>query len=212
MAFALPGTFYVPVMGGGRFDVLLPSRVYSMVNVNGTGYAYDSTGALGVGLRSDARSGRSIHHRSHRALLDSCLRRQRWSPHSVRHLPPHGPVACSAVRGASISHREWPDNGCERAENDGSDEGIPDCYRPGIGGQGHAVWLDGEQQTIVQFNKVPEYDGDVWQVQYLLQFYPGRRPQPFVWHEIKLEVHSKETLRGNQIVDFGQGSVGFYRQ
>jgi hypothetical protein len=74
------------------------------------------------------------------------------------------------------------------------------------------VWLDGKQQTIVQFNKVPEYGGDTWQVQSLLQFYPDQSVQPFVWHEIKLEVRSKENLRGKEIVDFGQGSAGFYRQ
>jgi len=29
---------------------------------------------------------------------------------------------------------------------------------------------------------------------------------------VKLEVRSKENLRGNEIVDFGQGSVGFWRK
>ena len=88
----------------------------------------------------------------------------------------------------------------------------PTAIGPELEAKDIEVWLDGQRQTIVQFNKVPEYDGDVWQVQYLLQFDPGERPQPFVWHEIKLQVRSKETLRGNEIVDFGQGSVGFYRQ
>jgi hypothetical protein len=46
----------------------------------------------------------------------------------------------------------------------------------------------------------------------VLQFYPDQSPQFLVWHEIKLEVRSKETLRGKEIIDFGQGSVGFYRQ
>jgi hypothetical protein len=74
------------------------------------------------------------------------------------------------------------------------------------------VWLNGVQQKIAQFDQIREYDGDHWQVQYLLQFLPEPRPAFGVWHEIKLEVRSKESLRGSEIVDFGQGSVGLWRK
>ena len=74
-----------------------------------------------------------------------------------------------------------------------------------------SVWFDGREQKIVQFNMIPEYCGDFWQVQYLLQFYPDRYPARGVWHEVKVEVRSQEELHGREIVDFGQGSVGFYR-
>ena len=58
---------------------------------------------------------------------------------------------------------------------------------------------------------IPEYCGGGWQVQYLLQFYPDHYPIHGVWHEIKVEVQSREKLHGEEIGDFGQGSVGFYR-
>ena len=70
---------------------------------------------------------------------------------------------------------------------------------------------DGKKEEIVQFNMIPEYCGKFWQVQYLLQFLPDHYPKPGVWHEIKVEVQSKENLHGKEIIDFGQGSVGFYR-
>jgi hypothetical protein len=31
-----------------------------------------------------------------------------------------------------------------------------------------------------------------------------------VWHQIKLEARSKERLRGSEVVDLGQGSVGLW--
>jgi hypothetical protein len=36
------GGFWVPVQDDGRFDALLPARVYPVVNVNGAGYSYDA--------------------------------------------------------------------------------------------------------------------------------------------------------------------------
>ena len=49
-------------------------------------------------------------------------------------------------------------------------------------------------------------------MQYLLQFLPEPRLAYGVWHEIKLEVRSKENLRGKESIDFGQGSVGLWRK
>jgi hypothetical protein len=37
-----PTNFTVPVMDNGSFDVLVPARVYGIVNVNGSGYGYDA--------------------------------------------------------------------------------------------------------------------------------------------------------------------------
>jgi hypothetical protein len=75
-----------------------------------------------------------------------------------------------------------------------------------------AVWMNEVPQRIEQFNQIPEHDGDLWQVQYLLQFMPEPRPAYGVWHEIKVEVRSKENLRGKETIDIGQGSVGFWRK
>ena len=70
---------------------------------------------------------------------------------------------------------------------------------------------DGKPDKIVRFDRIPEYDGEFWRVRYLLRIYPRPRPDRRVWHEIKIEARSKETHRGREVVDFGQGSVGFYR-
>jgi len=205
-------SFHVPVPDSGRFDVLLPSRVYSMVNVSGTGYAYDSLErwAWDYDLTRD------------REEVFTIGRTELYSIHAfdIKGGPPtvfvtFRPTALSRVLRFGVlpnPNGSGPTMDANAQKMMAAMKESPTAIGPELEAQDIAVWLDGEQQTIVQFNKVPEYDGDVWQVQYLLQFYPGQRPQPFVWHEIKLEVHSKETLRGNQIVDFGQGSVGFYRQ
>jgi len=37
------------------------------------------------------------------------------------------------------------------------------------------------------------------------------RPPRGVWHEIRVEVRSKERAHGRDVIDFGQGSVGFQR-
>ena len=87
----------------------------------------------------------------------------------------------------------------------------PTVIGPELKAEEVRVWLDGKEQKIVQFNMIPEYCRDFWQVQYLLQFYPDHYPICGVWHEIKLEVQSREKLHGEEILDFGQGSVGFYR-
>lgn len=87
----------------------------------------------------------------------------------------------------------------------------PTVIGPELEASDVTVWLNGKPEKIVQFNKVPEYDGNKWQVQYLLQIFPNPRPARGVWHEIKLHVRSKEALNGRDVVDFGEGSVGFYR-
>jgi hypothetical protein len=209
--FGLPG-FYVPVPDNGRFDVVLPSHAYSMVNVSGTGYGYDSLErwAWDYDLTRD------------REEVFTIGRTELYSIHAfdIKGGPPtvfviFRPTALSRVLRFGVLPNP---SGSGPTMDDNAQKMMaamkesPTAIGPELEAKDISVWLDGEQQTIVQFNKVPEYDGGVWQVQYLLQVYPVRRPQPFVWHEIKLEVHSKETLRGDEIVDFGQGSVGFYRQ
>jgi hypothetical protein len=87
----------------------------------------------------------------------------------------------------------------------------PTAIGPELAAADVRVWLNGNEEPIVRFDRIPEYDGDFWQVQYVLQIFPKVRPPRGVWHEIKVEVRSKEQVRGRDVIDFGQGSVGFQR-
>jgi hypothetical protein len=204
--FASRATFYVPVMDDGRFDALLPSRVYSVINVNGTGYSYNSMErwAWDYDLTHDREDvftiGRTELYGVHAFNI-------KGGPRTV--FVAFRPTALSRILqfdadgDGLISDAESQKMRAAMKES-------PTVIGPELEAKDVSVWVDGRQQTIAQFNKIPEYDGDIWQVQYLLQFRPDPRLQPFVWHEIKLEVRSKETLHGKEIIDFGQGSVGFY--
>jgi hypothetical protein len=87
----------------------------------------------------------------------------------------------------------------------------PTAIGPELKAEDVKVWLDGKPVPIVQFNQIPEAEGDgTWQVQYLLQVLPGFRLMRGTWHEIKLTVESREELRGKQIADFGEGSAGLF--
>ncbi len=206
--FALPGTFYVPVMGDGRFDAFLPARVYSVINVNGTGYSYNSMErwAWDYDLTRDREDvftiGRTELYGIHAFNVKGGARTV---------FVTFRPTALSRVLRFDIDG-DGLVSGAERDKMGAALKESPTAIGPELEAKDVMVWLDGKPQTIAQFNKVPEYDGDTWQVQYLLQFYPDPSPQYLVWHEIKLEVRSKETLHGKEIIDFGQGSVGFYRQ
>lgn len=206
--FASRATFYVPVMQDGRYDALLPSRVYSVMNVNGTGYSYDSMErwAWDYDLTRDREDvftiGRTELYGIHAFNI-------KGGPHTV--FVAFRPTALSRIL---QFHADGDGllSDAERKKMVAAMKESPTVIGPDLEAKDVMVWLDGKQQTIKQFNKVPEYDGDFWQVQYLLQFLPDQNLQFFVWHEIKLEVRSKETLRGKEIIDFGQGSVGFCLQ
>jgi len=45
----------------------------------------------------------------------------------------------------------------------------------------------------------------------LAQLTLDERPVRGFWNEVKVEVRSKERLHGEEVIDFGQGSVGFCR-
>jgi len=206
LGFVSRTTFYVPVMDDGRFDALLPSRVYSVVNVNGTGYSYDSMErwAWDYDLTHDRVDqftiGRTELYGIHAFNI-------KGGPRTV--FVASRPTALSRVLRFDVDGDGLVSDE-ERKKMAAAMKESPTVIGPELEAKDVMVWIDGRQQTIAQFNKVPEYDGDLWQVQYLLQFYPDQALQPFVWHEIKLEVRSKETLHGKEVIDFGQGSVGFY--
>jgi hypothetical protein len=73
------------------------------------------------------------------------------------------------------------------------------------------VWLDGNEHEIAQISQVPEASSNgIWQVQYLLQITPEERPLRGVWHEVRVEVETAESLSGKKVADYCEGSVGLF--
>ena len=207
ITWGYPGSFTIPVGEDGRFDVLVPARVYAVMNINGTGYGYDSMErwAWDYDLTKDREDVFTIG---------------RTELYGMRAFDVKGSVQTIFVifRPTALSRVlqfDTDGDGLVRGEEKESMETAmkesPTVIGPELKAENVRVWLDGGEQKIVQFNMIPEYCRDSWQVQYLLQFYPDHYPIRGVWHEIKVEVQSREKLHGEEILDFGQGSVGFYR-
>ena len=206
--FASPALFYVPIGDDGRFDAWLPARVYSVINVNGAGYSRDAM---------------------ERWAWDYDLTRDREEVFTIGRTELYAMHAFNIVGGPRTVFVAFRPTALSRvlrfdADGDGrvsaeernamtaAMKDSPTVIGPELEAADVTVWLNGVAQKIEQFNRIPEFDGDFWQVQYLLQFMPEPRPDYGVWHEIKLEVRSKEHLRGEERIDFGQGSVGFWRK
>ena len=206
--FASAALFDVPIGDDGRFDAWLPARVYSVINVNGAGYSRDAM---------------------ERWAWDYDLTRDREEVFTIGRTELYGMHAFNIVGGPQTVFVAFRPTALSRllqfdADGDGrvSDEErkammaamklSPTVIGPELQAADVTVWINGFPQKIAQFNQIPEYDGDFWQVQYLLQFLPEPRLAHGAWHEIKLEVRSKENLRGKESIDFGQGSVGLWRK
>jgi hypothetical protein len=204
--FASKALFYVPIGDDGRFDALIPARVYSVINVNGAGYQRDAM---------------------ERWAWDYDLTRDREDVFTIGRTELYSIHAFNIVGGPRTVFVAFRPTALSRvlrfdADGDGSVSGDerkpmieamklgPTAIGPELQAADVTVWLNGVRQKIAQFDRIPEYDGDYWQVQYLLQLLPQPRVAFGMWHEIKLEVRSKESLRGSEIVDFGQGSVGLW--
>jgi hypothetical protein len=72
------------------------------------------------------------------------------------------------------------------------------------------IWLNGKEERVVRLDQVPEF-GDFWQLQYVAQIPHDPRPERGVGHEIRLEMRSTQTLWGQEIEEFDEGSVGYLR-
>lgn len=204
-----PGLIKIPVADDGSFDARVPARVYAVVMVNGTGYNYDALErwAWDYDLTRD------------REDLFTIGRTELYSMHAFGIVGGGLPTIFVAFRPTSVSRVLQFDvdgGGLQEEERKKvmtamKESQSPTVIGPELEAQDVKVWLNDKEQKVVQFNQIPEYDGEIWQVQYLLQIFPDEKPARGVWHEIKVEVRSKEKLDGEEIVDFGQGSVGFYR-
>ncbi len=206
--FASQALFHVPVGDDGRFDAQIPARVYSVINVNGAGYSRNAM---------------------ERWAWDYDLTRDREEVFTVGRTELYGMHAFNIVGGPRtifVAFRPTAlsrvlqfdadgDGQVSKKEREALGEALkqnPTAIGPELEAADVAVWMNGVPRKIAQFNRIPEWDGGYWQVQYLLQFYPDEQVPFGVWHEIKIEVRSKEKLRGKEILDFGQGSVGFWRK
>jgi len=206
--FASQALFYVPVLDDGNFDALVPARVYSVINVNGSGYSRNSMErwAWDYDLTEDREDvftiGRTELYGMHAFNIVG-------GPRTV--FVAFRPTALTRV----LQFDTDGDGQVSEKEREVMVEAMkqtPTAIGPELEATDVAVWMNGVPQKIAQFNQIPEYDGEFWQVQYLLQFLPEQQLPYGVWQEIRIEVRSKEKLRGKEIVDFGQGSVGFYRK
>lgn len=208
LGWGRPGLFYVPVESEGRFDVLVPRRVYAAVAVAGGGYVYDAlerwawdydltrdredSFALGrvelYGMRAfDIRGGpKTVFVMFRPSALSRVLR---WDSDGDGFVGPEEQAAMGVAMRDSAT-----------------------VIGPELEAEDVTVWLDGVEEPIVQFNRIPEYDGDSWQIQYLLQIYPEETPARWAWHEIRLEVRSREEVGGERVIDFGEGTVGYFRR
>lgn len=205
--FRAPGSFYIPVSDDGRFDALVPSRVYSVLNVNGAGYRYDSLerwawdydltrpreDLFTIG-RTEIYAMRAFDLNSPLSTIFVMFRPTALSRVLRFDVDGDGLISDTETKAAIVEMKD-----------------SPTVIGPELKAGDVKVWLNGKEEKIVRFDRIPEYDGGFWQVQYVMQIYPDTRPPRGVWHEVRVEVRSRERLRGRDIVDFGQGSAGFQR-
>jgi hypothetical protein len=202
-----PGTIIVPVHPDGSFDAYVPSRVYAAVIVVGTGYTYDSLErwAWNYDLTRDRQDTFTIGRTE---LYGMRAFEILGGPPTILVL--FRPSALSRVLAWDLDH----DGNVSEVEMQQLAAAMADSsmvLAPELDVSSITVRLDGEEQQIVRLDRIPEYDGGSWQAQYVVQIFPDAKPKRGVWHEILVEVSSRELLNGEVVVDYGQGSVGFYR-
>lgn len=207
VTWGTPTNFTVPVSDDGYFDAQVPARVYAVLNINGTGYGYDAMErwAWDYDLTKDR---------------EETFTMGRTELYGMRAFDINGgpstifvifrPTTLSRILRFDTDRNGFVE-GEEKKQLEAAMKKSPTVIGPELTAKNVRVWLNGKEEKIVQFNQIPEYDGGHWQVQYLLQIFPNNKPPRGIWHEIKVETVSKEYLYGEAVIDFGQGSVGFYR-
>ncbi|MEW6754207.1 MAG: hypothetical protein AB1505_24980 [Candidatus Latescibacterota bacterium] len=205
--FDAPGAFTVPVAADGTFSAEVPARVYAILNANSGGYAYDALErwAWDYDLTHDRQDTFTIGRTELYGMRAFDIK----SPLPTLFVL-FRPSSLSRVRrfGADeprLLHEE------EVARQLEAMAASPTAIGPELRPEDVKVWLDGEEQRVVRLDQIPECDGDIWQVQYLVQIYPSPRPVRNRWYEVRVQVESTEVLHGRSVQDFGEGSVGFLR-
>jgi hypothetical protein len=206
-----PGEIMIPVAQDCTFDAMVPARVYAVVNVNGAGYKYNSMERWGWDF--DLTKDREEVFTVGRTELYGMRAFDIKGGPPNRLLVLFRPTALSRLLKFDADH-DGILNASEWKAMLAAMKDSPTVIGPELKADNVKVWLDDKPVRIAQFNQIPESMGDgVWQVLYLLQLQIVEPSglQRGVWHEIKLEVESQEELRGKKIMDFGQGSIGYFR-
>jgi hypothetical protein len=205
LRWGAPGNIDIPVAEDGSFDAQVPARIYSVVNVNGGGYLFDAM---------------------ERWAGTYDLTQDREDRFDVGRTEVYGLRAFDIVGGPNTIFLYFRPSSLTRVMHfDANGDGIlsaderkamsealkssPTAIGPELTAGNVKVWFDGAPVPVVQLNQIPEFDGGgSWQVNYLVQCpLPAGRIADNVWHHVRVEVESQETLRGKTITDFGQSSV-----
>ncbi|MCE5249385.1 hypothetical protein LLG96_04110 [bacterium] len=207
IGFNAPGYINIPVEKDGSFDEIVPARIYHVMNVCGTGYAYNCMERWGwdYDLTGDREDEFTIG---------------RTELYSIRAFDIIGgpPTLVVAFRPSALSRIlrfDKDGNGrVEGSERNAMGEALKHsctAIGPELTAENVKIWIDGKPHPVLSLTQIPEYDGyDLYQVMYIAQVYPADGRLYGASHEIKVEVESEEELNGKKIRDFGQGSVGFY--
>jgi hypothetical protein len=205
--FGAPGVIRIPVTEDGRFDAMVPARVYKVVNINSTGYKYNAMERWGwdYDLNQDREDeftiGRTEIYGMHAFKITG-------GPSTI--LVAFRPTALSRVLRFDADNNGRLDD----QESEKMSEALKNSFTaigPELKADNVKAWVDGKACPVSQLNMLPEFDGNgSYQVLYLAQLYLGGPLKPGESHEIKIEVESEEELRGQKIKDWGQGSVGYY--
>ena len=205
--FHAPGEIFIPLDKDGHFDIMVPARIYRVMNVNSMGYSYNAM---------------------ERWAWDYDLTRDREDEFVIGRIELYsirvfevvgGPrTLFVAFRPTSLSRvLKFDKNGnglVEGSERDATREALKHSFTaigPELTAENIKVWIDGKLHPVIHLTQIPEYDGNgINQVQYLLQVDPMDGRLYGASHEIKIEVESEEELNGKKIRDWGQGSVGYY--
>jgi len=207
MKFNAPGIIFIPVDKDGRFDTMVPARIYRVMNVNSEGYSFNAM---------------------ERWAWDYDLTREREDEFVIGRIELYsirvfevvgGPqtlfVAFRPTALTRVLKFDRDGNGLvEGSERDAMVEALKHSFTaigPELTAENIKVWIDGKLHPVIHLTQIPEYDGnEINQVQYLFQVYPMDGRLYGASHEIKVEVESEEELNGRKIRDWGQGSVGYY--
>ena len=210
--FGAPGGIYIPVADDGTYDALVPARVYVAVIVCGTRYSHSclERWAWDFDLLRDR---------------DEVFTIGRTELYGMRafNIKGGGPNVLVLFRPFSLTRGLRFDTNQDGVLSESETRATFSVMKaarlpatsgpcPELKADQVKVRLDGKPLPILQFNQIPEAvskDGRL--ALYLLQVSPDSPIARGVWHEVKLEVESQEELRGKRFVDFGEGSVGFFR-
>ncbi len=204
--FRAPGRITVPVADDGTFDALVPARVYAIVNVNGTGYIYDSLErwAWNYDLTRDREDDYTVGSTE---LYSARVFEVQGGPNTIFLF--FRPTSLARVHRFDLDG----DGLLNESEMKGLQEATkrsPTAIGPELKPEDVVVWLDGTPLKVARLDQLTEAsEGGGSQVDYLVQCFLPERIRRGVWHRLKFEVTSRNELRGQMVTDFGQSSVDF---